>query len=66
MLEEGINMESIAQHSIHTYIHVFYLEWVSSKAANHKETGSNAFRTLVVTRFGVFYNCIKTYRTYLF
>ena len=35
-------------------------QWVSSKAANHKETGSNAFRTLVVTRFGVFYNCIKT------
>ena len=63
MLEVGINMEkhSTAKHTyIHTYIHVFYLEWVSSKAANHKQTGSNAFRTLVVTRFGVFYNCIKT------
>ena len=59
MLEVGINME---KHSTakHTYIHVFYLEWVSPKAANHKETGSNAFRTLVVTRFGVFYNCINT------
>ena len=26
------------------------------KAANHNQTGSNAFRTLVVTRFGGVYN----------
>ena len=35
-------------------------QWVSSKAATHKATGSNTFRTLVIMRFGVFYKCIKT------